>query len=218
MKVSYLGPMLVCRDHPAIQEMPVSDLPATCFLVEASDEAGVGGEIAEGDVLVADENRAAEFGDVVLACNEFEEMHAYHASRAAGRLHLVPVGGGESVPAAALDCVGVVVRRARRAGDVDAMLTPEQTTLAEAFFPWFKLSTWCTPNPADARRFHECCEAYLQSGRSMRAYGFAEALRVAISKRNGGRWDDYCEQALQRRAQCAEAISEFMHDTHQVSR
>ncbi|WP_342595493.1 hypothetical protein AAGT95_03010 [Salinicola lusitanus] len=219
MKVNYLGPLAECANHPAIQEMPISDLPASSFLVEVAPDAGVDGELMEGDVLVADENRITEYGDVVLACDEYDEMRAYHSHRVGGCLRLVPMGGGEAVPASALDCVGVVVRRARDpANEIQQGTPPMAITLAEVFEPWFSLSTWSTPNPADARRFHECCARYLDRGGSMSAYTFAETLRVAISLRHRGRWDDYSEQALQRRAKCAEAISEFMHDAFQTPR
>ncbi|KAA0016662.1 hypothetical protein F0A16_16430 [Salinicola corii] len=197
----------------------MSDLPASSFLVEVSPGAGIDGELIEGDVLVADEKRITEYGDLVLACDEYDEMRAYRSHRIGGYLRLVPMGGGHAVPASALDCVGVVVRRARNpANDFE----PEEiadTTLADAFAPWFSVSTWNTSSPADARRFHECCHDYMQSsGGQVRAGAFVETLRKAISQRCGGSWDDYCERALQSRAQCAEAICAYLHDTHQITR
>jgi len=112
MKVTYLGPVVAIADHPAIQEMPVSDLPASCFLVEVSDEAGVDGEIIEGDVLVIDENRIPEHGDLVLGCDE-GDMRIYHSHRIGGFLRLIPVGGGHSVTVSVIDCTGVVIRHSR---------------------------------------------------------------------------------------------------------
>ena len=111
MRVNYLGPLLVSNDHPAVQEMPVSDLPASCFLVEVSPEAGVDGELIEGDVLVADENCVAAHGDLVLARDASQQLRAYHSHRIGGCLRLMPVGGGQSVTASVVQCAGVVVRR-----------------------------------------------------------------------------------------------------------
>ncbi|WP_110675926.1 hypothetical protein [Salinicola sp. RZ23] len=219
MRVSYLGPALVVRDHPAIQHMPVSDLPASCYLAEVVAGAGVEGELIEGDVLVADEGRVAGHGDLVVARDDGARLCAYRAHRVGADLRLVPVGGGAPVMASRVSGTAVVVRRARHPiGDGEPVDDVDQT-LVDAFAPWFSLPTWNTPSPADARRFHDCCRDYLQDhGAQVHAEVFAESLRGAIRRRHGGRWDDYCERALQHRAQCAEAISEYLHDTQQALR
>lgn len=218
MKVNYLGPLAECANHPAIQEMPISDLPASSFLVEVAPDAGVDGELMEGDVLVADENRITEYGDVVLACDEYDEMRVYHSHRVGGCLRLVPMGGGEAVPASALDCVGVVVRRARDpANEIQQETPPMAITLAEAFEPWYRVSTWHTPHPKDAERFHRCCHQFFQVHGGHTDYDdFREHLRDAIPRRGGGEWLDYHEESLERYAEKIDAIFEYLSDTGQI--
>ncbi|WP_322528539.1 hypothetical protein R5R73_01255 [Salinicola sp. LHM] len=220
MKVSYLGPVAAASDHPAIQEMPVSDLPATSFLVEVAPGAGVDGELIEGDVLVADENRIAKYGDLILACDEYDEMRAYHSHRIGGYLRLVPVGGGQVVPASMLDCVGVVVRRARNpANETQLEVATMAITLAEAFEPWYRVGTWHTPWNADVVRFNRCCHKLLQvHGERPDRDDFANQLREAIPRRNGGEWLEYHEKALARYAEGFAAILTYLEDTGQVAR
>lgn len=220
MKVTYLGPVAECADHPAIQEMPVSDLPFSSFLVEVAPDAGIDGELMEGDVLVADENRIAEYGDLVLACDECDEMRAYHSHRIGGYLRLVPMGGGQAVPATSLDCVGVVVRRARNpANDIQLEVPTMAITLAEAFEPWFRKSTWHTHGPNDDKAFHRCCQKFFQThGGRADADDFRDHLRDAIPRRGGGEWLQYHEEALNRYATQFDAIFAYLDDTKQLAR
>ena len=219
MKVNYLGPVAECADHPAIQEMPVSDLPCSSFLVEVAQDAGIDGELMEGDVLVADENRITEYGDVVLACDEYDEMRAYHSHRVGGYLRLVPMGGGEAVPASALDCVGVVVRRGRNpANDIQLETPPMAITLAEAFEPWYCMSTWYTRGTNNDKLFYQCCYEFFQvHGERAGAEEFREHLRDAIPRRGGGNWLDEHEKKLSEYATEFEVIFWYLSDTGQIS-
>ncbi|OLO05094.1 hypothetical protein [Salinicola socius] len=219
MKVTYLGPVAECADHPAIQEMPVSDLPASSFLVEVAPDAGVDGELIEGDVLVGDENRIAEYGDVVLACDECDEMRAYHSHRIGGYLRLVPMGGGQAVPATSLDCVGVVVRRARNpANDIQQETPTMAITLAEAFEPWYRMSTWHTRGPNNDKTFYRCCYEFFQvHGGRAGAEEFREHLRDVIPRRGDGNWLELHEEKLGEYASDFEVIFLYLSDTGQIS-
>ncbi|MYL22523.1 hypothetical protein GLV89_01730 [Halomonas alkaliantarctica] len=93
MKVNYLGPCLLA-DHPALAELDPEHFPPSCFLVEVSEEAQPGGEVIEGDVLVVDEARAPVHDDRVVAEVE-SNYQLFRAHRVAGRLRLLPIGGGQ---------------------------------------------------------------------------------------------------------------------------
>ncbi|MBZ9576745.1 hypothetical protein [Modicisalibacter sp. MOD 31.J] len=113
MKVTYLGPLRLGGGHAALADVPVSDLPASCYVVEVSEDAGVDGEIIEGDVLIVDEALPAQHGDLVLI-GEDCELYLYRSHRIGGGMRMLPMGGGEGCFARRVDCRGVVVRWARQ--------------------------------------------------------------------------------------------------------
>lgn len=108
MKVHYLAP---CRlaEHPALD---AAALPASCYLVEVSDEAGIEGAIIEGDVLVVDEARPVQHADLVVVEVE-SQLRLFRSHRIGGCMRLVPASGGRGHHADPEACRGVVVRKAR---------------------------------------------------------------------------------------------------------
>ncbi|SFT96568.1 hypothetical protein [Halomonas saccharevitans] len=111
MKVNYLGPCLAV-DHPALAELDHEPLPVSCYLVELSEEAGVEGPLIEGDVLVVDEARPVQHGDLVVV-ETGEGLGLFKSHRIGGRFRLLPASGGEGRGADPEVCRGVVVRKAR---------------------------------------------------------------------------------------------------------
>ena len=113
MRLTYLGPALLGHDHPALEGLDARRLPPSCYLVEVSEDAGVEGEIIEGDVLVIDEARPVQHGDLVAVQGE-EALRLCRSHRIGGRFRLVCTAGPrESFFARQEDCRGVVVRQAR---------------------------------------------------------------------------------------------------------
>lgn len=114
MRLTYIGPALLDHDHPALEDLDAHRLPASCYLVEVSEEAGVDGPIIEGDVLVVDEARPVQHGDLVVVQGD-EALRLCRSHRIGGRFRLLPTAGPrEGFFARQLDCRGVVVHKARQ--------------------------------------------------------------------------------------------------------
>lgn len=113
MRLIYLGPALPGHDHPALERLDPRRLPPSFYLVEVSEDAGVDGEIIEGDVLVIDESRPVQHGDLVAVQGE-DALRLCRSHRIGGRVRLVCTAGPrESFFARPEDCAGVVVRKLR---------------------------------------------------------------------------------------------------------
>lgn len=110
MRVTYLGPAVLCHDHPALENQDMNQYPPSCYLVEVSDEAGVDGPVIEGDVLVVDEARPVQHGDLVVVHCE-ESLRLCRSHRVGGRFRLMRTAGPrESFFAQRSECRGVVVK------------------------------------------------------------------------------------------------------------
>lgn len=108
MRVNYLGPAFPGLTNPCVSTLGFCEIPPECFLVEVSEEAGVGGEIQEGDVMLVDERRPIQHGD--LAVMEVEgQLRLFLSHRIGGSFRLTPAGGGQGMFAKPEDCRGVVV-------------------------------------------------------------------------------------------------------------
>lgn len=70
MLLHHLGPALLGHDHPALEDLDARRLPPSCYLVEVSEDAGVNGEIIEGDVLEVGEAHPVQHGDLVVVQGE----------------------------------------------------------------------------------------------------------------------------------------------------
>jgi hypothetical protein len=112
MQLNYLGPMGSGEGHPLVAEIAGERFPASCYLVEVRDGAGVAGPIIEGDVLVVDEARPMQHADLVVV-ETGEGLGLFLSHRVGGRFRLVPAGGGQGHKARPELCRGVVVRQAR---------------------------------------------------------------------------------------------------------
>ncbi|WP_416139056.1 hypothetical protein ACM26W_01200 [Halomonas sp. HK25] len=113
MKLHYIGPLCAGVSHPALAMLDPDCLPASCYLVEVSDEAGVEGPLIEGDVLVVDEARPIQHGNLVVMAVE-GQCRLFNSHRIGGGFLLLPtVGPRESIVAREEDCAGVVVRQVR---------------------------------------------------------------------------------------------------------
>lgn len=111
MRLQYLGPALPGHDHPALEDLDARRLPPSCYLVEVTEDAGVDGEIIEGDVLVIDEARPVQHGDLVAVQGE-DALRLCRSHRIGGRFRLMRTAGPpEGFFARPEDCRGVVVRR-----------------------------------------------------------------------------------------------------------
>lgn len=113
MRVNYLGPACLGIDHPALEGYDLSRFRPSCYLVEVSEDAGVGGPLMEGDLLVVDEQKPAQHADLVVV--ELEgEQRLFSSHRIGGRMRLIPTAGPrESIWAQHSDLRGVVVRQVR---------------------------------------------------------------------------------------------------------
>ncbi|MGJ7459337.1 hypothetical protein [Halomonas sp. RA08-2] len=111
MKVNYLGPVGLV-DHPALAMTAAEFLPASCFLVEVSDEAGVEGPVIEGDLLVVDELRPVQHSDLVVVEVE-NQYRLFKSHRIGGRYRLLPASGGRGHFAQYMSCRGVVTHHLR---------------------------------------------------------------------------------------------------------
>ena len=113
MRLNYLGPAMLGHDHPALEGLDAQRLPPSCFLVEVSEEAGVDGDIVEGDVLVVDESRPLQHGDLVVVQGE-GSLRLCLSHRIGGRFLLMRTAGPrESFYAHQSDYRGVVVKLGR---------------------------------------------------------------------------------------------------------
>ena len=113
MRLIYIGPALPGHDHPALEGLDARRLPSSCYLVEVGEDAGVDGEIIEGDVLVIDEARPVQHGDLVAVQGE-DSLQLCRSHRIGGRFRLMQTAGPqESTWARQSDCRGVVIKQAR---------------------------------------------------------------------------------------------------------
>lgn len=108
MRLHYLGPAMLGIDHPAGAAFDCAALPPSCFAAEVTPEAGVDGELIEGDLLLVDESRSPSHDDLVVieadGCLCLRRAH-----RIGGGFYLVPVAGGAGVMASRRMLRGVVV-------------------------------------------------------------------------------------------------------------
>ncbi|RAH37538.1 hypothetical protein [Halomonas sp. SL1] len=115
MRLTYIGPVLPGHDHPVLEELNARRLPPSCYLVEVGEDAGVDGEIIEGDVLVIDEARPVQHGDLVVVQGE-DSLRLCRSHRVGGRFRLMRTSGPkESFFARQPDCRGVVINLKRSA-------------------------------------------------------------------------------------------------------
>lgn len=112
MRLTYLGPLALGLDHPALAGVACDDYSPNCFAVEATSEAGVDGQVIEGDVLVVDEVRELGHGDLVVVEMD-DALHLYKTFRIGPRFRLLPPNGGTGLMATARMVRGVVVHQAR---------------------------------------------------------------------------------------------------------
>lgn len=114
MRLNYLGPVCLGLDHPALESYDLSRFRPTCYLVEVSEDAGVGGPLMEGDLLVVDEQKPVQHDDLVVM--ELDgEQRLFRCHRIGGRMRLISTAGPrESIWARQSDLRGVVVSQARR--------------------------------------------------------------------------------------------------------
>ena len=112
MRLTYLGPLSIGIDHPALVGVDCADYSPNCFAVEAGEEAGIGGSVIEGDVLVVDESRSLGHDDLVVVEMD-DALHLYKTFRVGTRYRLLPPGGGQGLMATARMVRGVVVHQAR---------------------------------------------------------------------------------------------------------
>ncbi|MDQ7734658.1 hypothetical protein QT231_18265 [Halomonas sp. SpR1] len=116
MRLTYLGPLAMGLDHPALEAVTCDDYSPNCFAVEATSDAGVHGSVIEGDVLVVDESRSLGHDDLVVVEMD-DALHLYKTFRIGPRFRLLPPGGGTGLMATARMVRGVVVHQARLALD-----------------------------------------------------------------------------------------------------
>ena len=112
MRLTYLGPLAIGIDHPALNDVDCDSYSPSCFAVEVGPDAGVGGSVIEGDVLVVDESHSLGHDD--LAVVEMDDaLHLYRVFRVGSRYRLLPPSGGNGLMATARMVRGVVVHQAR---------------------------------------------------------------------------------------------------------
>ncbi|MDN3562128.1 hypothetical protein [Vreelandella neptunia] len=116
MRLTYLGPMAMGIEHPALDGVDCAAYSPNCFAVEATSEAGVHGPVIEGDVLLVDESRSLGHDDLVVVEMD-DALHLYKTFRIGPRFRLLPPNGGTGVMATARMVRGVVVHQARIAVD-----------------------------------------------------------------------------------------------------
>lgn len=112
MRLTYLGPVSMGIDHPALTGVDCAGFSASCFAVEASSEAGISGAVIEGDVLLVDEVRNLGHDDLVVVEMD-DALHLYKTFRVGPRFRLLPPNGGTGLMATARMVRGVVVHQAR---------------------------------------------------------------------------------------------------------
>ncbi|REC94897.1 hypothetical protein [Kushneria indalinina] len=112
MHAQYLGPV-DARPDPSLMFIDLSRYPASCYLMRAGDDAGVGGPVFEGDVLVVDEARHPSHGDLaVIMIDGVREV--FQTLRVGPQFRFQPVGGGASRRIKPDLVLGVVVSLVRR--------------------------------------------------------------------------------------------------------
>lgn len=110
MKVKYLGPAFPGLTNPCVSTLGILNIPPECFLVEVSEEAGIGGEIQEGDVMLVDEHRPLQHDD--LAVMEVEgQLRLFRSHRIGGNFRLIPAIGGQGIFARSNEVRGVVIHQ-----------------------------------------------------------------------------------------------------------
>lgn len=124
MRVNYIGPLRAGLAHPAVETLAAEAFSSNCYLVEVSEEAGIEGPVIEGDVLVVDEARALQHGDLALMDVE-GQLRLFHCHRIGGAYRLIPAGGGQGVFAKLDDCRGVVVAHCQLSDE-----TPQNKNIA----------------------------------------------------------------------------------------
>ncbi|WP_237673674.1 LexA family protein [Vreelandella profundi] len=112
MRLTYLGPLAMGLEHPALSGVACDEYSPNCFAVEASSEAGVHGAVIEGDVLVVDETRGLGHDDLVVVEMD-DSLLLYKTFRIGPRFRLLPANGGTGLMATARMVRGVVVHQAR---------------------------------------------------------------------------------------------------------
>lgn len=112
MRLTYLGPLALGLDHPALAGVACDDYSPNCFAVEASSDAGVDGQVIEGDVLVVDESHSLGHDDLVVVEMD-DALLLYRTFRIGPRFRLLPPNGGTGLMATARMVRGVVVHHAR---------------------------------------------------------------------------------------------------------
>ena len=112
MRLSYLGPITMGIEHPALVGVDCDGYSPNCFAVEVGPEAGVQGAVIEGDVLVVDEARSLGHDDLVVVEMD-DALHLYKTFRVGSRYRLLPPNGGSGLMATARMVRGVVVHQAR---------------------------------------------------------------------------------------------------------
>lgn len=120
MRLTYLGPLVIGVDHPALGDVDCGGYSPNCFAVEVGPEAGVHGAVIEGDVLVVDESHSLGHDD--LAVVEIDDaLHLYRTFRVGPRFRLLPLNGGTGLMATERMVRGVVVHHARCKSFIEAM-------------------------------------------------------------------------------------------------
>ncbi|WP_193092176.1 LexA family transcriptional regulator [Halomonas colorata] len=107
MRLTYLGPLSIGIDHPALAGIDCEGYSPNCFAVEVGEEAGVSGAVIEGDVLVVNEARGLGHDDYAVVEMD-DALHLYRAHRVGTRFRLLPVNGGQGLTPS----VSLVVRLA----------------------------------------------------------------------------------------------------------
>lgn len=112
MRLTYLGPMAMGIDHPALEGVDCDGYSKSCFAVEVGDSAGIHGAVIEGDVLLVDESRGLGHDDLVVVEMD-DSLLLYKTFRIGPRFRLLPPNGGAGLMATARMVRGVVVHQAR---------------------------------------------------------------------------------------------------------
>lgn len=108
MRLHYLGPAMLGIDHPAGAAFDRADLSPSCFAAEVTPEAGVDGELIEGDLLLVDESRSPSHDDLIVIEAD-GALRLRRAHRIGGAFYLVPPTGGGGTMANHRMMRGVVV-------------------------------------------------------------------------------------------------------------
>ncbi|MCM2131448.1 LexA family protein [Larsenimonas rhizosphaerae] len=112
MLAQYLGP-IDSRPDPSLKFLDLRCYPPSCYLMQAGADAGVGGPLIEGDVLVVDEARHPSHGDLAVVMVD-GTREVFETFRVGPRFRFRPVGGGISLRLKPELILGVVVSLVRR--------------------------------------------------------------------------------------------------------